>query len=443
MEPGARGHACAGHRWTGAGGSAKTGRHCAAAAQPARQSRKSIQLTRLRNHLIAIASLLLLSACAGPAPTLSYHAVVDAGSSGSRIHLYQASHTSEGMAIADVAQLESAGADGLSSYQAQSEQAGPQGMQPLLQALNDWLLARRIGRNTVPVDVLATAGMRLLEQNDGPAAQAIYRSVRRAILDNGYRAGELRTISGDEEGLYAWADVNYLHGNFQQEHRTAGLVEVGGASAQVAYETSQRSHPHAHAVNIGGASYTVLSVSFLGLGQNEARKAMVLASGPRDNPCYPNNDKGSPPGSFDAGAIVSGNYRYGRCEDIYQTVLSAFRVRDKAIAADFGASEFIGISSVYHALNNWHVLDRPAMLSQELERQCGGTDAWSLKVAPAQGGTSGFAQNACANGTFINTLLFDPRHGLGLSGERIHGVGQINGQSPSWTRGYLLISGSR
>jgi hypothetical protein len=405
--------------------------------------RRGIQLTRLRNHLIAIVSLLLLAACAGPAPTSSFHAVVDAGSSGSRIHLYQASRNSEGMVITGIAQMESAGGDGLSSYQAQSEQAGPQGMQPLLQALNDWLLARRIARDSVPVDVLATAGMRLLEQNDGSAAQAIYRSVHRTILDNGYRAGELRTISGDEEGLYAWVDVNYLHGNFRQGRRTAGLVEVGGASAQVAYETSQRDHPHVHAVSIGGASYRVLSVSFLGLGQNEARKAMISASGPKDNPCYPNNDKGSPPGRFDAGAIVSGHYRYARCEDIYQTVLLAFRVRDKAIADDFGSGDFIGISSVYHALKNWHVLDRPAMLSQELERQCGGTDAWSLKVVPAQGGASGFAQTACANGTFINTLLFDPRHGLGLSGERIHGVGQINGQSPSWTRGYLLIGGSR
>lgn len=415
---------------------------CAAAPQPARQSRKSIQLTRLRNHLIAIVSLLLLTACAGPAPISSYHAVVDAGSSGSRIYLYQASPGNEGMAITDVAQLKSAGGDGLSSYQAQTEQAGPQGLQPLLHALNDWLLARRVARDAVPVDVLATAGMRLLEQNDAPAAQAIYRSVRRTILENGYRAGELRTISGDEEGLYAWADVNHLHGNFRKGHRTAGLVEVGGASAQVAYETSQRNHPHAHAVSIAGTSYTVLSVSFLGLGQNEARKAMVLASGPKDNPCYPNNDRGSPPVRFDAGAIVSGNYRYGRCEDIYQTVLSAFRVRDKAIAADFGG-DFIGIASVYHALNNWHVLDRPAMLSQELERQCGGTDAWSLKVVPAQGGASGFAQTACANGTFINTLLFDPRHGLGLSGERIRGMGQINGRSPSWTRGYLLIGAGR
>lgn len=445
MEGAGRHLARDGHGWTGAGGSAKSGRHCVAVAQPARQSRKSNQLTRLRTHriAIAIASLLLLSACAGPSPTSSYHAVVDAGSSGSRIHLYQASRTSEGMAITDVAQLKSAGGDGLSGYQAQSEQAGPQGLQPLLQALNDWLLARRIARDAVPVDVLATAGMRLLEQDDAQAAQAIYRSVRRTILDNGYRAGELRTISGAEEGLYAWADVNHLHGNFWPGRRTAGLVEVGGASAQVAYETSQRNHPHAHAVNIAGASYTVLSVSFLGLGQNEARKAMVLASGPKDNPCYPNNDKGSPPGSFDAGAVVSGNYRYKRCEDIYQTVLSPFLVRDKAIATDFGTSDFIGVASVYHALNNWGVLDRPAMLSQQLERQCGGTDAWSLKVVPAQGGASGFVQNACANGTFINTLLFDPYHGLGLSGERIHGVGEISGRSPSWTRGYLLISGSR
>lgn len=400
-------------------------------------------MTRLRNHFIAIAAVLLLSACAAPAPTSSYHAVVDAGSSGSRIHLYRISRADAGTAITDVAQLASAGGDGLSSYQAQSEQAGQRGLQPLLQALNGWLQARQIGRDTVAVDVLATAGMRLLEQDDAPAAQAIYRSVRRIIQDYGYRDGELRTISGDEEGLYAWADVNYLQGNFRQGRRTAGMVEVGGASAQVAYETSQRDHPHAHAVSIGGASYTVLSVSFLGLGQNQARRAMVLAADPMDNPCYPNNASNSPPGAFDDGAVLSGNFRYGRCEDLYRTVLSPFRVRDRVTAAGFETRDFIGISSVYHALNNWHVLERPAWLSQELTRQCGGVDAWSLKVAPAQGGASGFAQNACANGTFINTLLFDARYGMGLSGERVRAAGRIGGQAPSWTRGYLLVAGSR
>lgn len=442
MEAGGIGRAAAGQ---GPAGLLKV----AAIAQP-RWSRRgnrgrTAQLTTSGKHLSAILSLLLLSACAGPAPTASYHAVVDAGSSGSRIHLYQASHTASGIEINDVAQVESDGAGGLSSYQAQSEQAGPQGMQPLLQALNDWLLERRIPRHAVPVDVLATAGMRLLEHKDGPAANAIYRSVRQAILDNGYQAGELRTISGDEEGLYAWVDVNYLYRNFQEGRRTTGLVEVGGASAQVAYETRQRDHAHAYAVNIAGTSYSVLSVSFLGLGQNEARKAMVLASGATEQPCYPNNDRGSAPGAFDAGGmqIVSGNYRYGRCEDLYQTVLSAFRVRDKAIAAGFDTGGFVGISSIYHALNNWHVLDRPAMLAQEVERQCSGADAWSLKVAPAQGGTSGFAQNACANGTFIHALLFDPRHGLGLSAERLHAAGRINGQLPSWTRGYLLVRRSQ
>jgi hypothetical protein len=395
-------------------------------------------LTTSGKYLSAVLSLLLLSGCAGLVPTPSYHAVVDAGSSGSRIHLYQASVTPDGIEITDLAQIESDGG-GLSSYQAHTEQAGRQGVQPLLQSLNDWLAARRIARHTVSVDVLATAGMRLLEENDAPAAQAIYRSVRQAILDDGYRAGELRTISGGEEGLYAWADVNYLYRNFQERRKTAGLVEVGGASAQVAYETSQRTHPHAYAVNIAGMSYSVVSVSFLGLGQNEARKAMILAAGPKDNPCYPNNARGSAPGSFEAGAIVSGNYRYGRCEDFYLGVLSAFRVRDEAVAAGFDAGDFVGIASIYHALNNWHVLDRPAMLAQELERQCSGADAWSRKVAPAQGGASGFAQNACANGTFIHALLFDPSHGLGLSGGRIHGAGRINGQTPSWTRGYLLV----
>ena len=394
-------------------------------------------------YSLTVATVMLLSACASFHTAPSYHAVVDAGSSGSRIHLYQATPSQQGIEVHDLMQLEPAGLAGLSSYQGRAEEAGKQGMEPLLQTLNDWLAERQVARAAVPVDVLATAGMRLLEQKDAPAAQAIYRNVRQAIAAHGYQPGEIRAISGAEEGLYAWADVNYLLRNFQRGRNTAGIVEVGGASMQVAYETSEPDHPRALAASINGMRYSVLSVSYLGLGQNEARKAMLSASGGSPHPCYPNNDSGSAPASFDPGsdasAVLSGDYRYGHCNALYQTVLAAFRIRDSAVAAGFDTTRFIGISSIRRALDNWSVADRPAMLAQEVQRQCSGVDAWSLRVKPALGGASGFAQNACANGTFVHALLFDRINGLGLPGERLAGAGRINGLPPSWTRGYMLM----
>ena len=396
-------------------------------------------------RIVVISSLLFLSACAGLSRTESYLAVVDAGSSGSRIYLYKANSASGSTDIQDLAQIHPHGLDGLSSYEGNTGQAGPQGIRPLLDSLDAYLAANDISKNRVAVEVLATAGMRLLEQGNPPAAQAIYRSVRETIAGDGYQSGQIRTISGADEGLYSWADVNYLYRNFQPNRATAGIVEVGGASAQVAYATSDASHPHAVRANINGVSYAVLSVSYLGLGQNEARKAMIVASGLTRNVCYPNNDNGSPPVSFNADTgspayvVASGDYRFAACDDVYQTLLASFHVRSSAVAPGFEATRFVGIASVFHALHDWGVLDYPAMLETRLATHCAGLNAWSLKVAPMQGGTSKFAQNACANGTFIHALLFGPDNGLGLPGGRLTGVERINGMAPTWTRGYALI----
>jgi hypothetical protein len=351
--------------------------------------------------------------------------------------------------IQDLVQLQPPDLNGLSSFESSVGQAGPHGIQPLLDMLNAYLDRNHIPKSEVPVDVLATAGMRLLEQSNRPAADAIYQSVRDAIARDGYRAGEVGTISGMDEALYSWADVNYLERNFHLNQATKGMVEVGGASAQVAYVTSDASHPNVVVKTINGVSYPVLGISYLGLGQSEARKAMITASGLARNPCYPNNDIGSPPASFDADTsspsyvVASGAYQYNDCNGLYQSLIAAFHVRDSAVAPGFDTTNFVGVSSVFFALHDWQVMDQPAMLGTRVSEVCGGIDAWSLKVAPAQGGTSKFAQNACANGTYINALLFSPKNGLGLGNGRLAGVKRINGASPTWTRGYVVIRNGR
>jgi hypothetical protein len=399
--------------------------------------------------IFAISCLLLLTACAGLSGTPPYLAVVDAGSSGSRVYLYRVLPDETFIDIQDLVQLQPAGLDALSSFEGNAEQAGSRGIQPLLDNLGAYLDRNHIPKSRVPVDVLATAGMRLLEQINRAEADAIYHSVRDAIDREGYSVGEIRTISGTDEGLYSWADVNYLYRNFHLNKVTTGIIEVGGASAQVAYVTSDVSHPNVVVKTINGVDYPVLSVSYLGLGQSEARKAMITASGLVRNPCYPNNDIGSPPASFNADTsspgyiVASGAYQYNDCNGLYQSLITSFHVRESAVAPGFDATNFAGVSSVYFALHDWQVLDQPAMLGTRVSELCGGIDAWSLKVAPAQGGISKFAQNACANGTYINALLFSPKNGLGLGNGRLAGVKRIKGASPTWTRGYVVIRSGR
>jgi hypothetical protein len=399
--------------------------------------------------IFAISSLLFLTACAGLSGTPPYLAVVDAGSSGSRVHFYRVVPDDAFIDIQELLQLHPPGLDALSSFEGHAEQAGPQGIQPLLAVLDTYLASNHIPKSQVPVDVLATAGMRLLAQTNPTEADAIYRSVHDTIAGEGYRVGEIRTISGTDEGLYSWADVNYLYRNFHLNKPTKGIIEVGGASAQVAYVTSDVDHPNVVVKTINGVGYPILSVSYLGLGQGEARKAMIAASGPIRNPCYPNNDIGSPPTSFNADTgspshvVASGAYQYNDCNGLYQSLIASFHVRESAVAPGFDVTNFVGVSSVFFALHDWQVLDQPAMLGTRVGELCDGRNAWSLKVAPAQGGASKFAQNACANGTYINALLFSPKNGLGLANGRLAGVERIKGASPTWTRGYVVIRNGR
>jgi hypothetical protein len=402
----------------------------------------------LLNHAF-LSLLLCLAGCAGFQPASSYLTVIDVGSSGSRAHLYRVARDHEHAQVQDVAEFTVEKLPALASFGAQPASAGPQGMQPLLARLGSYLDAHAIARSTVRIDVLATAGMRLLAEADPQSERAVYASVRDTIARDGFAAGRAATISGADEGRYAWVDVNYLNRAFDRPGPTTGIIEVGGASAQVAYATDGQHHAGVETLSIGGRRHAVLSVSFLGLGQNEARKAMIAASGTAMNPCYPNNDVGAAPGAFDADigkpavTIASGAYNSADCAGLYRRVIAPFDIGAQAKAADFDAARFIGLSSIFHALNEWGGLDRPETLGQRVDGACSGENAWSMKVVPLQKETSKYAQNACANGTYINTLLFDGKTGLGLDGAKLHGVKRINGTAPTWTRGYAVLEAGR
>lgn len=393
--------------------------------------------------------LLCLAGCAGIQPAPAYLAVIDAGSSGSRAHLYRIERNAQRVAVADLAEFTEDGLAALSRFGAQPAAAGPQGMQPLLRRVAAYLDSQAIPKSAVRVDVLATAGMRLLAEADPKAARAVYASVQETVARDGFRPGQADTISGADEGRYAWVDVNYLSRSFDEGGQTQGIIDVGGASAQIAYATEDEHHAHVATVSVNGRRYPVLSASFLGLGQNEARRAMIAASGTAMNPCYPNNDSGAAPGAFDADlgqpavTIASGAYRRSDCAGLYRRVIAPFDIAPSIKADGFDTMRFIGLSSIFYALQEWRTLERPGQLAPRVGEACSGVNAWSEKVVPIQKATSKFAQNACANGTYIDALLFDPRAGFGLDGSRLSSAKRINGLAPTWTRGYAVLQAGR
>ncbi|RKP44544.1 hypothetical protein [Trinickia fusca] len=213
---------------------------------------------RVRQILFSAAIGVASVAYAGWAQAQTYRVVVDAGSSSSRALIYKI----EGRTITLAGNPDSMP----TGTELSGDVDGSAGVvKKLLGDVNLWLQRNvRVSPNDVTVDVLATAGMRKVNDSGN-----VYAAVLKQIQESPYNVGEARTISGAEEGLYAWIAVNDKEGRFAPHAKTRGIVEVGGASAQVAFEV-ERNADDVESVTIDGKPHKVYSRSFLGLGANDA-----------------------------------------------------------------------------------------------------------------------------------------------------------------------------
>ncbi len=394
---------------------------------------------------------LVLAGCgghSGETEVARFVAVIDAGSSGSRIVLYE--RIREAQAFKVEQRYTDTGGQALSSFENTPQLAGPTGVQPLIDKLQQALKPLNTPNTAVELHLLATAGMRLVEARNPAAAQAIYESARAVISASGLKAGRVETLSGTDEGLFAWLDLNDLAGHFRNASTPAlGIVEVGGASTQIAFATSDE-HSPAVTVSVQGKNYRVFSQSWLGLGQDQARLSMIRLHQNRmrpddaGNPCYPDNvSQAGGLTAFDAGIeglfIAIGGFDFAACSSLYDAVLSPLRVRQVAEMPGFANVSLVGVSAVNFALQDWQAASAPDMLSGQVQDRCTGTDAYGGQVLPFLGRTAPgnrFAQNACANGTYVHALLFGPQ-GLGIRPTQLKSE-TAAGFSVNWTRGVAL-----
>ena len=211
--------------------------------------------------------------------SLQYGIIIDAGSTGSRIHIY--TFAVEPLQLLDeVFELVK---PGLSAF-AIDEQAAAS-LDPLLDlAVHKVPL---VCHSTTPMLVRATAGLRLLP---GARADGILTAVERRLrshfnfqLDD-LGAEPVAILDGKDEAWFAWLTVNYLLRRFHApvKHATVGIVELGGGSAQVVFEDHSEEPPcsreqcesYFQRKRIGPHEYRVYQQSHLGYGLIEARKRL-------------------------------------------------------------------------------------------------------------------------------------------------------------------------
>ena len=113
------------------------------------------------------------------------------------------------------------------------------------------------------VSVYATAGMRLAEQKDPSGSEVLWNLLNQRL---GAAVGmdvTTRTLSGFEEGLFAW-----LATRESQDDDNFGVAEMGGASMQITFPCPQCDT--ARQVRVRNHLMPLYSYSFLGWGQDQA-----------------------------------------------------------------------------------------------------------------------------------------------------------------------------
>lgn len=404
---------------------------------------------------VSFAFALFLGACGGGGPdadsadgngVAKYIAVVDAGSTGSRLYLYETAPAEEFGTITMLFNARHPALPSLAGFKDNPVDAGSQGIRPLLDDLTGYLSAHHISPNDVPVSVMGTAGMRMV---DTAQATAIYSSVRAAIAAAGYAAVDVKTIQGKDEGLYSWADVNYAKGVFQNRARPYGLIEIGGASAQVAYVSSDRYDPNVASWIINGTSYPVLSTSYLGLGTDAARKTMIKSENPSggvvQNACYTSGyqfganvgDPAPAPGI----ASLSGSYDYVACTGLYEGVLNQLNVSAAAKAGGLSSSSFLVVGGFPDsATSNWGMPEQSlAVLENNVRTYCQANSWASFLERFGTYAPSKYQQSLCADSTYVNAFLFG-KAGVSLRSDQTERFKSESPYMQTWTRGYALLS---
>ncbi|PGH19547.1 hypothetical protein AJ80_03883 [Polytolypa hystricis UAMH7299] len=332
-----------------------------------------------------------------------YAVILDAGSSGTRVHVYRWPDSAAAREAGRRKVLKSLPAiktksswskkikPGVSSFSKAPENVGADHLKPLLDHALDIVPQDHVA--DTPIFVLATAGMRLLPDSE---QKAILKKVCSHIQETTHFLlpdcdSHVQVIDGKTEGLYGWTATNYLLGSFDapqlhdhgKDHHTYGFLDMGGASSQIAFApNATEAQKHAddltllrlRKVNGRTAEHKVFVTSWLGFGVHEARNRYVKAlletsgsldTGKHEDPCLPAGLKMAVDGTMleaDSAVAVNDPYLVGTGK-FDQCLLKTYPLLEKDApcedepclihgvhvpAIDFDVNHFVGISGFWH-----------------------------------------------------------------------------------------------
>jgi Golgi nucleoside diphosphatase len=299
----------------------------------------------------------------GIGETTAHGFIIDAGSTGSRLHVYEWEprvlfDSEDVQDVVSGKRLTFPGTDsrwtdklrpGLATFASLSDDKLERGiadyLSPLMEFAETVLREKSKHFQTYPIFLRATAGMRTLDTNDRARVLGAVRSVfsNKTLCPFYFEDEYARVLSGEEEAIFGWAGINFAMGSLVAESIGAGTVinpsltygalDMGGASTQISfYEPTEDIMSNLFKLQIGqGKHWNLYAHSFLFYGINEARERLqsrlLAGTSAQDrlvdgvfNPCLPGgsrkdvrlkvhiNNDGEETWKFDAHETENGAY---------------------------------------------------------------------------------------------------------------------------------------
>ncbi|KAI1414530.1 guanosine-diphosphatase [Hypoxylon sp. FL1857] len=224
-------------------------------------------------------------------PIIQYVLMIDAGSTGSRIHVYKFNNCGPTPELEkEEFKMTEKSVGGLSKYK-DDPIAAAKTLDDLMEVAMKTVPDKLKGCS--PVAVKATAGLRMI----GPEASERILEAVRTHLEKDYpfpvvskEENGVAIMDGSDEGVYAWITTNYLLGKIggPEQSPTAAIFDLGGGSTQIVFEPTFKgsSHggmpeklaegDHKYDLDFGGRKFELYQHSHLGYGLMAARNSIHL-----------------------------------------------------------------------------------------------------------------------------------------------------------------------
>lgn len=382
-------------------------------------------------------------------PKLKYSIMVDAGSSGTRAHIYQWEKTRKGLPNVIPSPSKKNGLVLKSKIPLAKSHKNVTIISEIFKPIIKFA-AENIPPKYFPttrIFVYATAGVRLLDEKD-----------RQFVINETYnflskyspfklKKRYIRCITGIEEGIYGWLSVNHLmdkltiknvFGKFQRfSTGTIGSLDMGGASSQIAIQIKDSTESSSqHYIDLGYKTLKLFVHSYLGYGGNEALKSISKYLKDKNStyhPCYPYNC----PITYKKFSFT-GTGNFSKCSNLIEKILLS-KNEFKNILIPHETNEYIVMAS-YHYLNNFLNLPQNSTLSQLKESTiqfC--NQDWSITQKKIQ--DNPFITSYCFSGVYQWNILskgFGFKDGI-TSISKLENIDEVD---LSWSIGAMLKEAS-